>query len=229
MRRELDELRNKLGELGVRFQEEQLPYGTKVTCPGGEVFAYYPKKGTVVVQGDTSTELSRDIEAWARADGPAERSEMVGPSEQIFIVYGHDTDARRDLQLLLHQMGFKPIVLGDLPAEGDTIIEKLEKYLGPNSPVGFACVLFTPDDEGYPKDRVDEKKYRARQNVILELGMVLTRLGRKRVVILRKGSVEKPSDIEGLIYLPFKERVDEAKSSLYKELTAAGYAPQVVT
>ena len=219
----------------MNLQEEQLPYGTKITCPGGEVFAYYPKKGTVVVQGDTSTELSRDIEAWATGDGPEEHSEMAhtskmaGPSEQIFIVYGHDTHARRDLQLLLHQMGLKPIVLGDLPAEGDTIIEKLEKYLGPNSPVGFACVLLTPDDEGYPKGQENEKKHRARQNVILELGMVLTRLGRKRVVILRKGSVEKPSDIEGLIYLPFEERVDEAKSNLYKELTAAGYAPQVVT
>lgn len=92
---------------------------------------------------------------------------MVSPSKQVFIVHGHDPDARRDLQLLLHQMGLEPIVLGDLPAEGDTIIEKLEKYLGPNSPIGFACVLFTPDDEGYPKGQEDEKKYRARENVIL--------------------------------------------------------------
>ena len=48
----------------MNAQEEQLPYGTKITCPGGEVFAYYPKKGTVVVQGDTSTEPESTDGVW---------------------------------------------------------------------------------------------------------------------------------------------------------------------
>jgi predicted nucleotide-binding protein len=37
-------------------------------------------------------------------------------------------------------------------------------------------------------------QYRARQNAILELGMVLARLGRDRVAIFRKKEVEDPSD-----------------------------------
>ena len=43
------------------------------------------------------------------------------------------------------------------------------------------------------------KHLRARQNVILELGMLLVRLGRKRVAILHKGSLELPSDITGRV------------------------------
>ena len=96
-------------------------------------------------------------------------------------------------------MGLEPIVLALLPAQGDTIIEKLEHYLGEHGNVGFACVLLTPDDEGHLAGKLEEKKYRARQNVVLELGMVLARLGRRRVAILHKQSIELPSDIDGLI------------------------------
>ncbi len=53
--------------------------------------------------------------------------------------------------------------------------------------------------------------------------MVLSSLGRRRVVILHKESVELPSDIAGLIYIPFKERVEEAREALAKELRNAGY------
>lgn len=55
--------------------------------------------------------------------------------------------------------------------------------------------------------------------------MVLSRIGRQRVTILYKESVERPSDIDGLIYLPFKEHVDEVKSDLFKNLKEAGYSP----
>jgi predicted nucleotide-binding protein len=62
--------------------------------------------------------------------------------------------------------------------------------------------------------------------VALELGMVLSRLGRKRVAIIRKESVEEPSDIAGLIYMPFKERVDEVKNVLFRTLQDCGYNPK---
>ena len=71
-----------------------------------------------------------------------------GPDRRVFVVYGHDTAARDALELLLHKMGLEPIILQNLPAAGDTIIEKLESYLGEHANVGFACELLTPDDEG---------------------------------------------------------------------------------
>ena len=120
-------------------------------------------------------------------------------------------------------MGLKPIVLQNLPAAGDTIIEKLEKYIGENGEAGFACVLLTPDDEGHKAGVPSAKKPRARQNVVLELGMVLARLGRRRVAILVNQGVERPSDIDGLIWIGFERDVDEAKLKLLQSLQAAGY------
>jgi predicted nucleotide-binding protein len=46
------------------------------------------------------------------------------------------------------------------------------------------------------------------------------------VAILHKQSVELPSDIAGLIYIAFQERVDEVRTALFKELQNAGYKPK---
>jgi predicted nucleotide-binding protein len=92
-------------------------------------------------------------------------------------------------------MKLEPVILQNLPVGWQTIIEKLEANLD----VRYACVLPTPDDEGHPTGQPKEKKVRARQNVVLELGMFPVRLGRKRVAILHKGNLELPSDISGLI------------------------------
>jgi predicted nucleotide-binding protein len=226
-----DALREFLTERGVNFEEKEIQNGRQFRCTdGGEIFSAYDS-GRVVCQGK-KTELSHEVDNWK---APAKAAILAKPKEAvaakvakdkpIFIVYGHDKAAREGLELVLHKMGLEPIVLENLPADGDTIIEKLEHYLGEHGDVGFACVLLTPDDEGHEAGKPTQKKYRARQNVILELGMVLARLGRRRVLILIKESVEQPSDMAGLIYRRFKERVDELKGELFKDLKEAGYNP----
>jgi predicted nucleotide-binding protein len=229
-----EELRAFLTQRQVRFEEREIEYGTQFRCASGEIFNVY-SSGKVVPAGKR-TDLSSEVDNWARGEiyvsvepripdeGPKPKS--LGPDRRVFIVYGHDLTSRDNLELLLHRMELEPIILQNLPAGGDTIIEKLEHYLGEHGNVGFACVLLTPDDEGYKAGFEDKKQYRARQNVILELGMVLARLGRKRVAILIKESVERPSDIDGLIYIRYKERVDEIKFDLVKELKNAGYSPR---
>lgn len=98
-----------------------------------------------------------------------------------------------------------------------TIPEKLTAY----SSVGFAVVLLTPDDVGRAKKDTDDKD-RARQNVILELGYFVGRLGRSRVCALRKGDVEIPSDYLGVVYTEL-DAAGGWKQSLAQELEAAGY------
>lgn len=161
----------------------------------------------------------------AMTEAPRAPAPAIPAHAPVFVVYGHDVDSRNQLELILHRMRLEPIILGNLAAAGDTIIEKLERYLGEHGNVGFACVLLTPDDEGFKAGKGEDKKYRARQNVVLELGMVLARLGRRRVAILHKQSIELPSDIAGLLYIPFTERVEEVKNRLFNELREAGYQP----
>jgi len=142
---------------------------------------------------------------------------------KVFVVYGHDNVARTELEAMLRRWRLEPLILDQLPSEGQTIIEKLEKY---TAEVKFAVVLATPDDEGYRSGHEDEKAFRARQNVVMELGMMLTLLGRKNVAILMKqqDNMERPSDIQGLLYIPFKDNLQkDAGPLLAKEMAAQGY------
>ena len=59
----------------------------------------------------------------------------------------------------------------------------------------------TPDDVGSLASDPKMLKSRARQNVILELGYFMGRLGRSRVCALYKGEIELPSDYQGVIYI----------------------------
>jgi len=139
-------------------------------------------------------------------------------SNRVFVVHGHDSLAKTDVARTLEKLNLEAIVLHEQPNEGKTIIEKLERDV---SQVGFAVVLLTPDDEGYPKNKPDEKKQRARQNVILELGFFSGVLGRSNVCVLYKGDVEIPSDYLGVVYVAMDE--DGAwRFNLAKELKRAG-------
>jgi len=64
---------------------------------------------------------------------------------------------------------------------------------------------------------------RARQNVVLEFGYFVGKIGRDKVCCLLKGDVERPSDMHGIVYVPFKKSVNEARGMIIKELRAAGY------
>lgn len=63
---------------------------------------------------------------------------------------------------------------------------------------------------------------RARQNVVLEFGYFIGLLGRNRVCCLYNG-VELPSDMHGIVYIPFKDSVEEIRLKVMKELKETGY------
>ncbi|MEC4295659.1 TIR domain-containing protein [Adlercreutzia shanghongiae] len=150
--------------------------------------------------------------------------------KKVFVVYGRDLSARDELEAMLRRWGFDPLILEQQGSRGRTLIEKLETA---TTDVNFGIVLATPDDCGYQAGCEGDVKYRARQNVVLELGMLIAKLGRSRVAILLKRpapdgrDMEKPSDIDGLLYLPFENRVDEVKTQLLKELVDAGFSVNV--
>lgn len=101
-----------------------------------------------------------------------------------------------------------------------TVIEKFEEFAGR---AGFAVVLMTPDDFGYPVGKEEEKKSRPRQNVVLELGYFSAKLGRDKTLVLTKGDIEMPSDVLGLVYEAM-DKNEGWKMRLARELKAAGFA-----
>jgi len=161
-------------------------------------------------------------------------------SNKVFIVHGRDHKPLKELKAMLTRFGLNPIVLHEKASGSRTIVEKLEKY----SDVGYTFVILTPDDvggdmgsldailsyPGFPPDYEDIfeepnplMKRRARQNVILEFGYFIGKLNRDRVCCLHKGDVELPSDMHGIVYVPFKDSVKEARDMIIEELTEAGY------
>jgi predicted nucleotide-binding protein len=116
----------------------------------------------------------------------------------VFIVHGHDNEAKEITARFLERLGLQPIVLHEQPNSGRTVIEKFETYSGD---IAFAVVLLTPDDVGDVATAETSLKARARQNVIMELGFFMGRLGRIRVCALHKGGVELPSDYQGVLYV----------------------------
>jgi predicted nucleotide-binding protein len=135
---------------------------------------------------------------------------------KVFLVHGHDEAALHAVARFLEQLELEAIVLREQPDQGRTIIEKFEDCA---NQVGFAVVLMTPDDIAASAS-APASATRARQNVIFELGYFAGKLGRGRACLLRKGNVEIPSDLYGVIYTDFDD-ADGWKLKLVREFKAA--------
>jgi predicted nucleotide-binding protein len=55
------------------------------------------------------------------------------------------------------------------------------------------------------------------------MGMVMAALGRGRMVILKKGALELPSDAGGILYIEFNDHVREITPKLAQRLQSAGF------
>lgn len=127
----------------------------QIRCKTGEGCCVYDT-GSIVPEGKNQDRV-REI---LRLNRPAEKAvEAVRePSRRVFVVYGHDGAVRTQLEAMLRRWNLEPLILDQLPSEGQTLIEKLEKYT--RDDVGVGIVLATPDDDGYPRGKAEEKKSR---------------------------------------------------------------------
>lgn len=137
---------------------------------------------------------------------------------KVFIVHGHNDAIKYEVARVLDRLGLNSIILHEQVNAGKTIIEKLETN---SSEAGFAIILLTADDEGKAKTE-EELKKRARQNVVFEMGLFMGQLGRDRVMLLFENGVEKPGDLDGLVYTV----IDDEKAwkyALCDELKKVGF------
>lgn len=142
----------------------------------------------------------------------------IPSSSKIFIVHGHDHGTKEAVARFLEKLDLEPIILHEKANAGRTVIEKFSEY----ADVQFAVVLLTGDDEGRPRISTSELIPRARQNVILELGYFLGKLGRSRVCALYQAGVEIPSDYQGVLFVEL-DKSDRWRFDLVRELRVAGF------
>jgi len=151
-----------------------------------------------------------------------EKNEIIGKrisTDKIFIVHGHNNEIKQTVARILAKLKLEPIILHEQIDQGRTIIEKFEKN---SSDVNFAIILLTDDDDGKAKIETDFKT-RARQNVVFEMGYFIGKLGREKVFLLLEEGVDKPGDLDGIVYVPI-DNADGWKLKLVRELKAAGYS-----
>ena len=144
-------------------------------------------------------------------------NDKVRENRKVFIVHGHDTSIRNEVELFVRSIGYEPIILCKRADKGNTIIEKIEREA---KDVCYAIVIYTSCDLGKEKD-ADALLPRARQNVVFEHGFMCAHLGRSRVVALLEKGVEKPGDLQGIIYKELDDR-GMWKYDIAKEMDAVG-------
>lgn len=152
---------------------------------------------------------------WDEEQSSVARIENGSQSKRVFVVHGRDENTKDTASRFLQELSLEPIILGEQASGGATIIEKFEQYRD----VGFALVLLTPDDAGSLQGK--DINPRARQNVIFEMGFFVGCLERKRVILLKKGEIEIPSDYTGVLYIELDDN-GEWKKDLIRELKNAG-------
>lgn len=74
-------------------------------------------KGTVNCQGKNVSEIEKLLSAPTTG---------IPQNNKVFVVYGHDKNARTQLEAMLRRWDLEPLILDQLPSDGSTIIEKLE-------------------------------------------------------------------------------------------------------
>ena len=140
-----------------------------------------------------------------------EEEEMVHDFDKVFIVHGHDGELKQKVARLLEKQGIEAVILSEQPNQGMTIIEKIEAY---SEGVDAAICLFTPDDE------MKDGTKRARENVVLETGYFIGKIGREKTIVIVADGVMNLSDLKGIVYVSDKNW----ELDVLKELREIGYS-----
>ena len=182
-----------------------------------ELINNFLPKGTTVLEEEVVPE-EMPVIPWEKDNKEkAQDTNMANTKKRVFIVHGHNSDLRNQVELLLTQLGYDPIVLFKEASMSRTIMEKLEAE---SKDCCYSVVLYTKCDEGRVKGATDFNP-RARQNVVFEHGYMCAKFGRDHVCALVEDGVEVPGDLSGVIYISY-DKGGSWRYDIAKEMRAIG-------
>jgi predicted nucleotide-binding protein len=154
------------------------------------------------------------------------------PPDSVFLVHGHDNAALSEMEAYLTDLGVKSFILSRVGGSAQSL---LQKFLKSATDARFAIVILSSDDFGASRIQYDANgvgdralQFRARQNVILELGFFYGLLGWENVFVLFRSpdkvypNFERPSNIDGAVF----DSMDASglwRESLAQKLREAGF------
>jgi predicted nucleotide-binding protein len=161
-------------------------------------------------------QLMRDIEYVFEVRASSEpRVDAAKRREQrVFISHGRSNDWREVQAFLDKDVGVGTLELAQEPNRGRTVLQKLVEEANRCT---YAVVVMTGDDVG------PNGEARARENVMHEIGFFQGTYGLQNVTLLHEEGTNIPSNIHGLVYIPYpKGTISAALATLARELRAAG-------
>src|SRR2546423_1605680 len=166
-----------------------------------------PKPRPAVTKAEApgiAADIAREVRA--SDEGPAPE----GPPKTVFVVHGHDGTALTQLEEFLDSVDIEPVVLSRQDESPQSLFQK---FVAIGGRAGFAIVLMGADDYGASRRQYDASgvgdralQFRARQNVVLELGFFYGKLGWENVFVVYKSpdrvfpNFERPSDLDGVVF-----------------------------
>ena len=148
-----------------------------------------------------------EVRAHSSLDAPTSSPQR---ERRIFISHGTAPDWREVQQFIERDLSIQTLELAQEPNRGRTVLQKLTEE---SDLCSYAVVVMTGDD------RVQDGASRARENVMHEIGYFQGKFGLVNVCLLHEEGVNIPSNIHGLVYIPFpKDLVRAAFGALGREL-----------
>jgi predicted nucleotide-binding protein len=148
-----------------------------------------------------------EVRAHSELEAPTNSTER---ERRIFISHGTLPDWREVQDFIERDLSIQTVELAQEPNRGRTVLQKLEEE---SDRCSYAVVVMTGDD------RVENGALRARENVMHEIGYFQGKFGLANVCLLYEEGVNIPSNIHGLVYIPFpRGMVSAAFGALGREL-----------
>lgn len=140
---------------------------------------------------------------------------------KVALIYGHDKVARNGIELICRRLKFETFILSNVGVNSETIYRQIVQAI---KTANFVIAILTHDDFAYAgKDENKTLRPRARQNVILELGVALGSMDLQRIMIITRNGIEIPSDLDGVIRFSYQQDVSDCYLDIAKVFQRNGY------
>lgn len=153
-------------------------------------------------------EISALLEIWSQKNSI--QTKLQPMPRRIFISHGRSEEWRKIQEFVERTLEIPTLELAQEANRGRSIFQKL---IDESESCGYALIIMTGDDLTH------DEQVRARENVIHEIGYFQGKYGPDRVCLLHEDGVNIPSNIHGLVYIPFpKDAIEAAMGGITREL-----------
>jgi predicted nucleotide-binding protein len=135
-----------------------------------------------------------------------DRNYSIKNKSRVFLGYAYNSNIKNEIKRFLAKLDIEIYAPDEFVNAGQTTYEK---FLENASNIDLAIFILT-----------EQNNKSVRDNVIFELGFLLGKLGRNRVILLTEGNTSIPSDLMGMRY--FQTQNIDWKKELLKQFDFAG-------